>query len=344
VGGLFDRIVDAGTLAEATWRAALGKRHRPEVRRFLADIDQQTGTLARMLRDGTFRFGEYRVFTIRDPKTRAIHAPPFCDRVVHHAIVAAAGPVFERGAIACSYACRAGRGQHAALGRVRDWTRAGSWFLKADVAKFYDSIDHGVLMMLLERRFRERRLLNLFEKLLDSYSHLPGKGLPIGALTSQYLGNFYLDPVDHWVTQTRGLSRYLRYMDDLLVFGGREELDALRQALPPVFEGIGLKAKNGGILNRCDLGVPYLGFVIYPGRVRLNQQGRRRLRRRVKVIESDFLCGRMAESELQSRGEALFAHARFGSDIAWRRMVMGFSLLRETLEPEPRPARRFLEQ
>jgi len=344
VGGLFDRVADVRTLVWAAWRAARGKRHRPEVAAFLAGVDAELSAISSALRNGTFWFSDYRVFTIRDPKTRAIHAPPFRDRVVHHAIVNAAGPVFERGAVAHSYACRTGRGQHAALSRVRQWARQGDWFLKVDVRKFYDSVDHAILRTMLARRFRDRRLLGLFDRLIDSYALAPGKGLPIGALTSQYLGNFYLDPVDHWVNQTCGLSRYLRYMDDLLALGSPEALDNLRRRLKAVLEGLGLEPKGAGVLNRCELGVPYLGFVVYPDRVRLNRQGRRRLRRRLQVIERAFLRGRAGELDLQSRADALFAHARFGDDVAWRREVARFTRIGEAHEPEPRPARRVVEQ
>ena len=346
-GGLFDAITDVRTLSYAAWRAAQGKRDRPEIDGFLSRLDSETALISQALREGSFRFEGYRSFWIRDPKTRVIHAPSFRDRVVHHAILAVAGPIFERGAIAHSYACRAGRGQHAALRKARSWARAGEWFLKADVSRYYDSVDHGILRALLERRFRERRLLHLFDALLDSYAHSPGKGLPIGALTSQYLGNFYLDPVDHWVNQACRVPHYMRYMDDLLLVGGNADLARVRQELPATLEGLGLRIKNNGVFNRCELGVPYLGFVVYPDRVRLNARGRKRLRRKTKDVERSFERGYITESELQARGEALFAHACFGGDIAWRRIVTQFSRLREmgeTQEPAPRAARRFVEQ
>jgi hypothetical protein len=344
VGGLFEAVADVRTMTLAAWRAAQGKRQRPEVRRFLSRLDEETGRLVRALRDGSFQFGEYRTFAIRDPKTRTIHAPPFRDRVVHHALVAVAGPVFERGAIAHSYACRAGRGQHAALCQVRRWLRHGDWFLKLDVAKFYDSVDHDILRALLARRFREHRLLDLLDRLLASYAFSPGKGLPIGALTSQYLGNFYLDPFDRWAKQTCQCHRYLRYMDDLLFLGEPHTLRMWREASAAALEGLGLRMKNGGVLNHATLGVPYLGFVLYPGRVRLNRPGRRRLRRRLRDLEREWENARVGDAELQARAEALFAHARFGDDLGWRRMVTCFSRIGETQEPDPRPAGRLLEQ
>ena len=344
VGGLFEAMADARTITLAAWRAGRGKRERPEVRQFFCRLDEETGRLVRALRDGSFRFGEYRTFAIRDPKTRAIHAPPFRDRVVHHALVAVAGPVLERGAIPHSYACRAGLGQHAALRQLRQWLRPGDWFLKLDVAKFYDHVDHGILRTLLARRFRERRLLDLFDRLLASHASSPGKGLPIGALTSQYLGNFYLDPFDHWVKQSGRCRRYVRYMDDMLFLGEPEVLRVWRRSSAAALEGVGLRIKQSGVLNEAKLGVPYLGFVLYPGRVRLNRLGRRRLRRRLGDLERRWKAGAVNDAGLQARAAALFAHARFGDDLAWRQTVCRFSRIGEAQGPDPRPAGRLLEQ
>jgi hypothetical protein len=347
VGGLFDRIVDRATLGEAAWRAATGKRDRADVASFLGNLDEELAAMNAGLAAGTWRFGTYDRFAVRDTKTRVIHAPPFRDRVVHHAIIAVTGPVFERGAIAHSYACRAGRGHHAALRTARLWTRRSDWYGKLDVEKFYDSVDHAALAALLARRFREQRLLDLLDTLLDSYRSRPGKGLPIGALTSQYLGNFYLDDVDRRVKAT-GVHRYLRYMDDMVMWGDRAELASARAAATDALDRLGLRAKYGGEWNACRTGVPLLGFVVFPDRVRLGRQGRRRLRRKIRSLERTGSAAGLDQLCAQQRATSIFAHARWADDLAWRRVVLAQSRhLRaegDALEPRPRHARRLLEQ
>ena len=203
---------------------------------------------------------------------------------------------------------------------------------------------HDSLRAALARHFRERRLLNLLEQFIDSYSHSPGRDLPIGALTNQYLGNFHLDVFDHWMNETAGQSRYLRYMDDMIVFGGQRDLRDLRDRAAVVLDGLGLRLKDDGVINRCALGVPLLGFTVYPDRVRLNRGGRKRLRRRIKDLERGWERGAVSELELQRRGEALFAHARFADDVAWRRGVLKFSRLGEAQEPASRDPGRLVEQ
>lgn len=331
--GLFPQICDRQTLAVAAARAALGKRHRAEVRNFFAEYNERISEIGTSLRSGTFAFSKYRQFPVRDPKSRIIHAPAFQDRVVHHAIVHVVGPIFEMGAIEHSFACRRGKGQHAALNRASQWIHAGDWFFKADIRKFYDSVDHDVLRLLLRRRFREERLLELFDRLLASYSHEPGKGLPIGALTSQHLGNFYLDPVDSWAKQTLSVRRYLRYMDDMLFIGTRSAMQEAQHQMGQFLESFGLSVKGQGQLNRCDLGVPYLGFTVYANRIRLNSQGRKRVRQRTRQFERSFEKGLISESELQQRVGSMFAHAKYSDDIRWRRTLCQNTLQEGSQEP-----------
>ena len=78
-------------------------------------------TLERALRDGSWRPGGFVTFDVYDPKHRMVSAAPFRDRVVHHALCAEIGPVFERSFIHDTYANREGKGTHAAVSRYRTW-------------------------------------------------------------------------------------------------------------------------------------------------------------------------------------------------------------------------------
>jgi len=349
VGGLFEAIAERGNLGRAVRAAARGKRGRPEVREFLDEAEPELAAMGRELRSGTYTFSGYRTFPVRDTKTREIHAPPFRDRVAHHAIIGVAGPVFERGALTHSYACRTGKGMHAALRQARTWTRRTDWYGKIDVEKFYDSVDHSVLRRLLARRFRERRLLDLFDALLASYETSPGKGLPIGALTSQYLGNFYLDEFDRWMKATGDVPRYVRYMDDVVMWGDRVTLDGLRRRAVDGLAELGLRMKHGGEWNACARGIPFLGFVVYPDRIRTGKQARQRLRRKLGTLERASLAGEIGEAELHDRGQSLFAHVLAADDVNWRRAVIACSRWKrsefgETQEPASRDPGRVLEQ
>ena len=347
VGGLFDQIWTRDNLSKAVWNAARGKRHRREVIHFFKDLEANLAEMSHQIRRGTYPFQSYKTFSIRDPKRREIHAPAFRDRVMHHALIAVTAPVFERGALATSFACRKGKGQHEALKKARDYTHRYAYYGKVDIKSYYDSIDHQRLEVRLRRRFREERLLDLWSQLLSSYEGkgAPRTGLPIGALTSQYLGNFFLDELDHFIASSGLIGGYVRYMDDVLMFGEREGLNQLREWIYAKLGAMGLQAKHGGEWNASKRGVPYLGFVLYPNRVRVNRMGRKRLRRKFRELEGEERAGRCAEREYQERATALFAHPKWGDDLEWRRhLIEGISSsFREVPERASGFARRLVE-
>jgi retron-type reverse transcriptase len=255
---------------------------------------------------GTFRFGAYRKFTILDPKKRVICAAPFRERVVHHAMVRVIGPELERFQIHHSYACRVGKGTKRAVLQAFSWARSTPWYLKLDVRKYYDSIDHERLFKMLCGRFKDRRLLDLLAGLIDSYSTALGKGLPIGNLTSQYFANHYLGLFDHHA-EARGTShRYLRYMDDMLFFVPDVDASslALREAEKFLSGNLSLELKPPVTGSTAD-GIPFLGFLVYPDRIRLLAANKRRFRRKGSFLGHALDSGYLSEKEAGDRANAL---------------------------------------
>ena len=322
IGNLAGQIASRDNLLLAVWKGTRGRTTQPGVLRLLSRLEELLDDLSTALRTGNLRLGGYGVFEVRDTKRRQIHAPGLRDRILQHALMNVLGPVLEQGAMPHSYACRVGRGQHRALQQARLWTHATSWYVKVDVRRYFDSVDQNLLRERLARRFRERRVLHLWDQVLDSYAASPGRGLPIGALTSQYLGNFFLDAVDGELLATGLCRRFLRYLDDLVIWQQERHAATVQAQLQAALARWHLTAKHGGECNRCETGVPLLGFVVYPNRIRLNREGRRRFRRKYAVLHRALAAGRICERVFQSRREALVAHATFGDDAAWLRSVL----------------------
>lgn len=93
------------------------------------------------------------------------------------------------------------------------------YILKADISKYFPSIDQAVLMRRVERVIADKSVLWLFDTLIRNGNPGYGVGIPIGALTSQWLANLYLDSLDHYIKDDLGIQYYLRYMDDFVVIG-----------------------------------------------------------------------------------------------------------------------------
>lgn len=327
VGGLLNRIAERGNLALAFWKAAKGHRESEAVREFGRDLDRRLHELGAGILAGTVPVGDYTRFVVFDPKKRTIHAAPFPQRVFHHALMNLCGPVLERGAIHDSYACRVGKGNAAALRRAQEFTGKHRWFLKLDIRRYFDSVDHAVLKHRYRRCFREPGLLWMLDRIVDSYRVVPdgpAVGLPIGTLTSQYFANFHLDPLDRFAKETLGCRAYVRFMDDFVLWADSEpELREWHRRLETFLrEDLRLELKADWRLLPTAMGVPFLGFRVVPGGLLLGRRARRRFRARLTMLHDGLLDGWVSDGAFQRRAEALVAHTDFARCLPWRRRVV----------------------
>ena len=231
---LWCQIICFENLFEAYKEARKGKRYRNDVLNFSYNLEECLINIQNHLLWKTWRPGKFRSFYVYDPKKRLIQAPPFEDRVVHHALVRVIEPLFERKFIYDSYACRKGKGIHAATLRVQGFLRRAKrnwgervYVLKADISKYFPSINHNKLIQIIGRTIKDKNALWLCERIIKNCGY-EVKGIPVGALTSQLFANIYLDQLDHYLKDDLGVKYYLRYMDDFVILGrAKSELRAL---------------------------------------------------------------------------------------------------------------------
>ena len=339
------RIVDPENLRVAFWKAARGKRGKADCLGFRERLDENLARLRAEVATGEVRVGDYHYFTIHDPKERLICAASFRERVLHHALMNVCEPALERAAVFDSYACRKGKGRVAAVQRAQAYARRYGWYVKMDVRKYFDSIDHEVLRGLLERRFKDPAVLALFGQIIAGYHTRAGRGLPIGNLTSQHFANFYLAPLDRFIKEDLRRRPYVRYMDDFVVWG--ESGGELRQVCERVqaFLAAELKLdlKGNTAINRTRLGMDFLGYRIFPGTVRLARRSKLRFARKFRRYERAWVEGQWSELQLQQRMEALLGFVIWAQSRAFRlRVQQRFGVLAKGLEPCE--SRRQLEQ
>lgn len=222
VGCLIEKIADFDNLALAAYKAFRHKRKSSEIIDYQNHLYENLNNLRCQILSGEIRVGGYRQFTIFEPKERKICAAPLCQRILHHAIMNVCHPYFDNNQIFDSYASRPGKGVHKAVLRVKQFSRNNRYFVKLDFKKYFDSIDHAILKTLLNRIFKDPQLLLIFNIIIDSYD-MNGKGIPIGNLTSQYFANYYLSGLDHRMKEVIKIRCYVRYMDDVVIFGRTKE-------------------------------------------------------------------------------------------------------------------------
>jgi len=321
---LYSLIPTHENLRKAFRKASKGKQAHREVIEFRQNFDANIDKLREQLINKEPDVGHYIFFTIREPKVRDICAASFPERVLHHAIMNICEPFLDKYAIYDSYACRKGKGNRKALARAQKFIRTSSWYLKLDISKYFDSIDHSILIQLLLRRFKDKDLITLFQQILDTYNTQPGKGLPIGNLISQHLANFYLGSFDHRIKEKRKIKLYLRYMDDFILFSDdksflKNELQEIQYFLK---DNLNLKLKQNIQLNRSYLGVPFLGFRVFPSYTKLLHQSKKRFSKKFRRYEQNYYEGKWSEKELIRHMEPLTAFTDAGDSLPFRRMVI----------------------
>jgi hypothetical protein len=319
--GFWEQIASFGALCRAARRAALGKRRVAGVARWLADLEPNALRLERELQAGTWRPGRPTTFVIHDPKTRTITAAPFEDRVVHHALMDALEPLLERRMLYESFACRRGKGTHAALCHARRELRRHGWFLKLDIERCFESIGHDVALACLARVVREPRALGLAERIVRAGGR-EKRGLPIGNLSSQWLANLVLDRVDHFVKEELRAPGYVRYMDDFVLFAGdKAALAGWHRDLAGFLEKrLGLRIKERAtILAPARQGLPFLGWRLYRGTVRLRPENLRRTRARLARRAWEHRTGRIDDARLAASVASVMEH--LGRSVGLRRRL-----------------------
>ena len=295
-------IATLDNLASAFWQAARGKRTRRDVQHFAARLPAELAALSEEIRHERVQVGHYDVFRVWDPKPRVIHAPCLRERVLHHALMAHLGPVLDRALVDDSYACRVGKGSLAAVLRAQQHVRRFAWYAKLDVRSYFASIDHEILRQALARRFKNAGVLRLCDRILRGHQGELGRGLPIGALTSQHFANLYLSLLDRHLLEQVHVRGLVRYMDDVLVFCDTrdEALSAARAAAKFAHDRLKLELRDERRIQRSALGVPFLGYRVYAGTLRLSRRRMQRYRSARRQWEQAYENGRLDGLGLQA--------------------------------------------
>jgi len=259
--GVFDQIISLDNLFKAWREFRKGKRSKPDVMTFEYTLEDNIFQLHQDLSSGSYWHGSYQQFQITDPKARVISKSSVRDRLLHHAIYRILYPTLDETFIYDSYSCRNNKGTHKAFARLQEVVRKIShnytkpcFALKLDIRKFFDSVDHEILMDLLRERIEDKKLLELLENIIRSFSSIrhaefisaspveilnnirsfdfaqddkarkslsvqddaESRGIPLGNLTSQLFANVYLDPLDKFAKHKLKAKYYLRYADDFI--------------------------------------------------------------------------------------------------------------------------------
>jgi len=266
-----------------------GKTLTKELDYFNYYLEKNLYQLYTEINNGRYQHGGYQHFIITDNKRRQISVAGIRDRVVHRLLYEYLVNICDQTFIFDAWSCRAGKGLAGAIERTQKFLHIHPYSLvwRADIKKFFNSIDHKILLKLIGLKVRDTKALWLLGEVVSSYSTSAkitakprsklsrAKGMSIGNLTSQIFANIYLNELDRTVKHRLKPKAYLRYGDDFIIieknprqlqFNRKKIIDFIKNNLL-----LEINIKND-IIVKTGRGLHFLGCEIFPQGRRLNKR------------------------------------------------------------------------
>ena len=277
---LIDQIVSMDNLQEAYRKTAKGKKLSFGYLEFKEYDQLNLRLIQEELADGGYTIGEYRQFTIYEPKARLISALDFKDRLVQHALCNVVSPIFEKTLMPQTFACRVNMGTHAGVRFVQSRMRHtdADYFLKTDYSKFFPSVDRAVLHKMIDRKIDCEKTLGILREIIPT----EGKGIPIGSLTSQLFANVYGNAADRFIHFELKHKHWARYMDDIVVLDDDKERlrDSFLRLNDWSMEHLKLRIGKWQV-SPTSKGVDFLGYRIWKSHKLLRKDSVLRAKRKI---------------------------------------------------------------
>jgi len=286
IGFIYEKVYDKNNIRNAIYNASKGKKKKRMVKWVLANEGKVIETVHEMLKNKTYipsKYFESRIVDGLSKKERKIYKPKFYpDQIIHWSLMLQIDFVIKRGMYKWSCASVPKRGQHYAKNRVEKWIRNDfkntKYILKLDMKKYYPSINLELLKAKFRKLIKDDDVLLLIDSIIDSHN----KGLPIGNYTSQWFANFYLQDIDHFIKEKLKAKYYVRYMDDLVIFGSnKRKLRKLFMALKEkcIEEKLTIKG-DWQIFNSQKRYLDFCGFVFTREKTFIRKRITRNMRRK----------------------------------------------------------------
>ncbi len=327
---LYDQLCSYDNLELAFKKARKRKTLKPYVIEFEEYLHENLLQLRNELLFQTYKPQPLKTFILRDPKTRKISKSHFKDRVVHHALCNIIEPIFDKTFIHDSFANRLGKGTLNAIKRFDFFKKRASrnnkktcYVLKADIRQYFDTVDHGILLSLIQKRVKDKRILSLIATILVNHKTKEvGMGMPLGNLTSQFFANIYLHELDRFVKHHLKAKYYIRYVDDFVILHqSKNQLKQYKEKINNFLKNhlaLTLHPVKSTILT-LPKGVGFLGFRIFFHHHLLRKKNMNRFERRFNQLSKNYKEEKVDREKVVERFEGWLAYATHANTYKYRR-------------------------
>lgn len=252
---LYGSYISPDNIREAIINASKGKRNRQIMRDMYLEPEKWIPIIQRW--NENFKNPPHHPVQIYDGisrKQRIIICPTNKEQVIHHMLCNILKPIFMRGMYEHSYGSVPERGGLAGKKVIEKWIKNDrkncKYVLKMDIRHFFDSVPHDILKRKLNGIIKDEKFLAILFEVINETEI----GLPLGFYTSQWLANWYLQDLDHYIKEQLGAVHYIRYMDDMVVFGSnKRKLHKMRNDIARYMnDELGLEMKSNWQVYRFD--------------------------------------------------------------------------------------------
>lgn len=335
---LWEKFISDENIELAIKNASKGKKNRKSVKCRLENPDFKNQIIYYAEH---FKNREHKPKEIYDGiqrKKRVIMVPSFDEQVIHHMAVNVLKPIFMHGMYEHSYGSIPKRGSHKGKKTIERWIRNDpqncKFVLKMDIRKYFDSIPHDIYLSKLRKLIHDDK----FYSLLEEITGVIPQGIPLGFYTSQWTANWYLQGLDHFIKEKLGAKYYIRYMDDMVIFGSsKKRLHRMKRAVEDYLRySLGLEIKDNWQVFRFDdrnqyRFLDFMGFRFYRTRTTLRRtimlKSSRKARR---VHRSERITIHEARQMLSYLGWIKDTNS-YGFYLTWIKPIVCFQLLKRKI-------------
>lgn len=329
VNNIYKKIVDIEVIKDMYNKVRVSTKNKKKIEVFEDFYTCNITSVYETLVNKSYNPGKYNIFLISEPKVRVVMSTSVFDKLINHLIAKYfLINVLEKDLIDENIATRENKGTKYGIDLLKNYLnelkKEGKdiYYLKFDISKYFYNIDHDILKRLIRRRIKDRNVLSILDKIIDSTDmdyvnktinklksnkikknsdiniikevesipiYKKGKGLPIGNMTSQFLAIYYLNELDHYIKEDLGIKYYIRYMDDgILLSCDKSYLKRCLKEINRVVNSLLLKLNKKTKIGHIKNGIDFLGFRFYIKESRVILLLRNTTKKRFKKIINKY--------------------------------------------------------
>lgn len=328
---LYPKLCSYKNIERAFKKASKGKNSKFYVKMFRENLIENLLQIKRELESFSYQPEPLKKFTIRDPKTRTIRKSIFKDRIIHHAIVNILEPIYEPIFIADNFANRKGKGTLTAIQRFDIFQKRVSrngklithavnnnmikgYVFKADIRKFFDSVDQEKLLEMLKRKIKDGRVIWLIKRIIKNFDN-DIKGMPLGNMTSQFFANVYLNDLDRFVKHRLKMKYYIRYVDDFVILHeDKKVLEDCKIKIEKYLMNLKIELHpDKSKIYPLYRGVDFLGFKMFYHYKRVRKRNVNHFKRKLIKLKEGYINLEVPKQKIMESVEGWFAYIKWGN-------------------------------